>query len=68
MLTTGLPLDAQREIARLRALEPVDALSAEQAEDLMLVDGFARRPTPEVKVLPLDADRFGSLAATRIAA
>jgi DNA polymerase III epsilon subunit family exonuclease len=52
----------------VRALEPggleVDAapseapLTAEQAEDLLLVDGFVRRPPPELAVLPLDAGRI----------
>ncbi len=31
-------------------------LTPEQAEDLMLIDGFVRRPPPELAVLPLDAD------------
>src|SRR3954447_17710047 len=30
-------------------------LTAEQAEDLLLIDGFVRRPPPELKVLPLAA-------------
>jgi excinuclease UvrABC nuclease subunit len=37
-------------------LRPVEGpLTAEQAEDLLLVDGFIRRPPPELKVLPLAA-------------
>ncbi len=36
--------------ARGKADEP---LTPEQAEDLLLVDGFARRPPPELEVLPL---------------
>jgi DNA polymerase III epsilon subunit family exonuclease len=39
--------------ARERAGEP---LTPQQAEDLLLVDGFVRRPPPEVAVLPLDAE------------
>jgi DNA polymerase III epsilon subunit family exonuclease len=31
-------------------------LTPEQAEDLLLLDGFARRPPPELAVLPLDAE------------
>ena len=40
--------------------EPPDnaPLSAEQAEDLLLLDGFIRRPPPELAVLPLDAARL----------
>ncbi len=30
-------------------------LTAEQAEDLLLIEGFVRRPPPELKVLPLAA-------------
>ena len=35
-----------------------DTLSPEQAEDLLLIDGFVRRPPPELAVLPLDAARI----------
>jgi DNA polymerase III subunit epsilon len=35
-----------------------DALTPEQAEDLLLIDGFARRPPPELAVLPLEAERI----------
>jgi hypothetical protein len=31
-----------------------ETLTPEQAEDLVLLDGFVRRPPPEVTVLPLD--------------
>jgi DNA polymerase III subunit epsilon len=41
--------------ARERAGDP---LTPEQAEDLLLVDGFVRRPPPELTVLPLDAERI----------
>ena len=37
-----------------------DTLTPEQAEDLLLVDGFARRPTPELAVLPLDVERIAT--------
>jgi DNA polymerase-3 subunit epsilon len=33
-----------------------DVLTPEQAEDLLLLDGFVRRPPPELAVLPLDAE------------
>jgi DNA polymerase III epsilon subunit family exonuclease len=33
-------------------------LTSEQAEDLLLIDGFVRRPPPELSVLPLDGDRI----------
>jgi DNA polymerase III epsilon subunit family exonuclease len=35
-----------------------DTLTPEQAEDLLLVDGFVRRPSPELAVLPLDLERI----------
>ena len=44
-----------------------DTLTPEQAEDLVLVDGFVRRPPPELAVLPLDAGRIEAhLAAARL--
>ena len=33
-------------------------LTPEQAEDVLLIDGFVRRPPPELAVLPLDAERI----------
>jgi DNA polymerase-3 subunit epsilon len=44
-------------VARERAGE---ALTPEQAEDMLLLDGFARRPPPELTVLPLDAGRIAA--------
>jgi hypothetical protein len=29
-------------------------MTPEQADDLLLIDGFVRRPPPELAVLPLD--------------
>jgi DNA polymerase III epsilon subunit family exonuclease len=44
-----------------------NALTPEQAEDLLLVDGFVRRPPPELAVLPLDAARITAhLHGTRL--
>jgi DNA polymerase-3 subunit epsilon len=40
-----------------------DTLTSEQAEDLLLLDGFLRRPPPELAVLPLDAERITSCLA-----
>jgi DNA polymerase-3 subunit epsilon len=49
----GRVWDADLEIAgeRNTAEEP---LTPEQAEELLLIDGFVRRPPPELTVLPLD--------------
>ena len=44
-------------VAREPASEP---LTPEQAEDLLLLDGFVRRPPPELAVLPLDAERIAA--------
>jgi len=41
--------------AREQAEQP---LTPAQAEDLLLLDGFVRHPTPELAVLPLDAERI----------
>lgn len=46
-IDTGL---AQCRLARARAGEP---LTPEQAEDMLLIDGFVRRPPPEVAVVQL---------------
>jgi hypothetical protein len=37
---------------------PDDPLTAGEAEDLMLLHGFIRRPPPELAVLPLDPARI----------
>jgi DNA polymerase III epsilon subunit family exonuclease len=56
-INAGLALCRQ---ARERA---EDTLTAEQAEDLLLLDGFIRRPPPELAVVPLDAgERLRSAA------
>jgi hypothetical protein len=44
------------------AAEP---LTPQQAEDLLLIDGFVRRPPPELVVLPLDRDRIAALVSSR---
>jgi DNA polymerase III epsilon subunit family exonuclease len=43
----GVELSGERNTAE-------DALTPEQAEELLLIDGFVRRPPPELTVLPLD--------------
>jgi DNA polymerase III epsilon subunit family exonuclease len=42
-----------------------EPLTPEQAEDLMLLDGFVRRPPPELAVLPLDAEAIKAHLAGR---
>jgi DNA polymerase III epsilon subunit family exonuclease len=54
--------DARLEVTNALALcraardRASDVLTPEQAEDLLLFDGFIRRPPPELAVLPLDPD------------
>jgi DNA polymerase III epsilon subunit family exonuclease len=40
-----------------------DPVTADQAEDLLLLNGFVRRPPPELTVLPLDAEAIMGQAA-----
>ena len=56
----GARLEVEAGLALCRAARerPGDTLSPEQAEDLLLIDGFVRRPPPELAVLPLDAARI----------
>jgi DNA polymerase-3 subunit epsilon len=50
-----LELGAGLAAARAARDETEEPLTPEQAEDLMLLHGFVRRPPPELAVLPLDA-------------
>jgi len=53
-------LEIEAGLAVCRAAQDASAepLTPEQAEDMLLVDGFVRRPPPELAVLPLDAVRI----------
>jgi excinuclease UvrABC nuclease subunit len=54
-IEAALPLcRAARERAGEEPLTPL------QAEDLLLLDGFIRRPPPELAVLPLDAEQIAA--------
>jgi DNA polymerase III epsilon subunit family exonuclease len=58
-------VEAGLAACRLAAGAVEEPLSAEAAEDLLLIDGFVRRPPPELTVLPLDADEIAAhLGAT----
>src|SRR5437764_3447603 len=48
-----LEVDVALSICR-EARETIGRLTPEQAEDLLLIDGFVRRPPPELLVLPLE--------------
>ena len=55
----GARIEIEAGIALCRsAAEPEDTLTAAEAEDLMLLHGFIRRPPPELAVLPLDPERI----------
>jgi DNA polymerase-3 subunit epsilon len=56
----GARLEIEAGIALCRAApeRTDDPLTAEQADDLLLLAGFIRRPPPELAVLPLDAERI----------
>jgi hypothetical protein len=56
----GAKLEVEAALASCTSAVPPDVLSAEQAEDLLLLDGFIRRPPPELTVLPLDADAIAA--------
>jgi DNA polymerase-3 subunit epsilon len=57
----GARLELEAGLALCRTVESSeDPLTPEQAEDLLLVDGFVRRPPPELAVLPLDVDRIAA--------
>jgi DNA polymerase-3 subunit epsilon len=54
----GARIEIEAGIAACRGSDPLEeALTASQAEDLMLLHGFIRRPPPELSVLPLEAER-----------
>ena len=53
----GARIEIEAGVAACRGYEePEEALTAGQAEDLMLLHGFIRRPPPELVVLPLEAE------------
>jgi DNA polymerase-3 subunit epsilon len=56
----GARLEIEAGLACCRASRGLveEPLTPEQAEDLLLLDGFVRRPPPELSVLPLDAERI----------
>ena len=61
-----LEVGAGLALCRSGSTPSEEPLSPEEAEDLLLIAGFVRRPPPELTVLPLDADAIGAhLAATQ---
>jgi DNA polymerase III epsilon subunit family exonuclease len=55
----GVRLEVQAGLTLCRAHgRAPETLTPAEAEDLLLLDGFVRRPPPELAVLPLNADRI----------
>jgi hypothetical protein len=52
--------EVEAGLAACAVEEDEEPLTAEQAEELLLVGGFVRRPPPELAVLPLDAGRIAA--------
>jgi excinuclease UvrABC nuclease subunit len=50
-----LEINAGLTLCRFAREQATETLTLTEAEDLLLLDGFARRPPPELAVLPLDA-------------
>ena len=59
----GARLELNAGLAVSRAVRAPEMLTPEQAEDLLLLDGFVRRPPPELTVVPLDAREREQLLA-----
>jgi DNA polymerase III epsilon subunit family exonuclease len=57
----GASLEIETGLSLCRSAGSSDPpLTPDQAEDLLLLDGFVRRPPPELAVLPLDAERIAA--------
>jgi DNA polymerase III epsilon subunit family exonuclease len=56
----SLEIEAGLALCRAARERPREALTPEQAEDILLVDGFARRPPRELTVLPLNAEHISA--------
>jgi DNA polymerase III epsilon subunit family exonuclease len=63
--TASFEIEATLALCRSARERAADTLTPEQAEDLLLIDGFVRRPPPELTVLPFDARLIGGYATTR---
>jgi hypothetical protein len=49
-------VDAGLRLCRVARSGDTGAMTPERAEDLLLLDGFVRRPPPELAVLPLQRE------------
>jgi hypothetical protein len=55
-----LEIEGGLALCRSARAGPRELLTPEQAEDLLLIDGFVRRPPPELVVLPLEGERIAA--------
>jgi hypothetical protein len=55
-----LEVDTGLAVCRAARDRAGDTLTSAEAEDLLLLDGFVRRPPPELAVLPLEAGRINA--------
>jgi hypothetical protein len=55
-----LEIGAGLGLCRAAKGKPEEPMTPEQAEDLLLIDGFVRRPPPEVAVLPLESEAIAA--------
>jgi DNA polymerase-3 subunit epsilon len=63
----GAQLEIEAGLALCRSADDLDeALTPAEADDLMLLHGFIRRPPPELAVLPLDSERIAEHLGTRL--
>jgi DNA polymerase III epsilon subunit family exonuclease len=60
-----LEIEAGLALCRVARERSGGTLTPDQAEDLLLLDGFVRRPPPELALLPLDAGRITAHLARR---
>ena len=63
----GARLEVGAGLALCRSIRSAaeEVLTPEQAEDLLLIDGFVRRPPPELAVLPLEDERIAAHLASK---
>ena len=62
----GALVELEAGIACCSAEPDDEPLTAEQAEELLLVGGFVRRPPPELTVLPLAGERIAAHLGRRV--
>jgi hypothetical protein len=60
-----LEIAAGLTLCRIAAERADQPLAPVDAEDLLLIEGFVRRPPPELAVLPLDAARISAHLARK---